>query len=116
MPVAIADGGVEVRVLDQEGLMVGFVSLPAGTDLRPATVGLPDDLCPCAHWGYMLKGRVRMHTTDGHQDFAAGDAFYWAPGHAPQALEDCEYVDFSPTQDFQRVLDHLTGAAAPEVR
>ena len=75
VPVAIADGDVEVRVLDQDGMMVGFVRLPAGADLRPATKGLPDDLCPCPHWGYMLKGRVRMHTTDGHQDFAAGEAF-----------------------------------------
>jgi len=113
VPVAIAGDGVEVRVLDQEGLMVGFVSLPAGADLRPATVGLPGDLCPCPHWGYMLKGCVRMHTADGHQDFAAGQAFYWGPGHAPEALEDSEYVDFSPTHEFQRVLDHLTGAAAP---
>jgi hypothetical protein len=113
VPVAIADGDVEVRVLDQDGLMVGFVRLPAGADLRPATKGLPNDLCPCAHWGYMLKGRVRMHTTDGHQDFIAGEAFYWAPGHAPEALEDSEYVDFSPTHEFQRVLDHITGTPAP---
>ena len=113
VPVAIAAGDVEVRVLDQDGLMVGFVRLPAGADLRPATQGLPDDLCPCPHWGYMLKGRVRMHTKDGHQDFAAGEAFYWAPGHAPQALEDSEYVDFSPSHEFRRVIDHITGAGAP---
>jgi hypothetical protein len=110
-PVAVADSGVEVRVLDQAGMMVGFVRLPAGAGLRPATAGLPDDLCPCPHWGYMLRGRVRMHTTTGHQDFGAGEAFYWAPGHAPEALEDSEYVDFSPTPEFQRVLDHITGAA-----
>ena len=83
VPVVVADGDLEVRVLDQDGIMVGFVRLPAGADLRPATKGLPDDLCPCPHWGYMLTGRVRMHTTDGHQDFTAGEAFYWAPGHAP---------------------------------
>jgi hypothetical protein len=112
VPVAIADGDVEVRVLDQAGIMVGFVRLPAGADLRPATTGLPDDLCPCPHWGYMLKGRVRMHTAAGHQDFSGGEAFYWAPGHAPEALEDSEYVDFSPTSDFQPVLDHITGARA----
>jgi hypothetical protein len=110
IPTAIADGGVEVRVLDQDGIMVGFVRLPAGADLRAATKGLPDDLCPCPHWGYMLKGRVRMHTADGHQDFVAGEAFYWASGHAPEALEDSEYVDFSPTREFQPVLDHLTAA------
>jgi hypothetical protein len=62
----------------------------------------------------MLKGRVRMHTTDGAQDFVAGEAFYWAPGHAPEALEDSEYVDFSPTDDFRRVIDHITSAGAAE--
>jgi len=113
VPVAIADGDVEVRVLDQDGIMVGFVRLPAGADLRPATKGLPGDLCQCPHWGYMLKGRLRMHTADGHQDFVAGEAFHWAAGHAPEALEDTEYVDFSPTHAFRPVLDHLTGAATP---
>jgi hypothetical protein len=112
VPVAIADGALEVRVKTVEGLMVGFVRLPAGADLRPATKGLPDDLCPCPHWGYMLKGAVRMHTAGGHQDFVAGEAFYWSPGHAPEALEDSEYVDFSPAEEFQHVLDHLTGASA----
>jgi hypothetical protein len=112
LPIAIADGDLQVRLRDEGGLSIGYVRLPAGADLRPATRGLPDDLCPCPHWGYMIKGRVRMHTTDGHQDFAAGEAFYWAPGHAPEALEDTEYVDFSPTEAFQRVIEHITGGAA----
>ncbi len=108
VPVVIADGDLEVRLLDQEGTSVGFVRLPAGADLRPATKGLEGDLCPCPHWGYMISGRVRMHTADGHMDFAAGEAFYWGPGHAPEALEDSEYVDFSPTEKFQPVIDHIT--------
>ncbi|MEJ7894832.1 MAG: hypothetical protein WKF94_19530 [Solirubrobacteraceae bacterium] len=29
------------------------------------------------------------------------------PGHAPEALEDSEYVDFSPTDEFNHVLDHI---------
>jgi len=37
-----------------------------------------------------------MHTTDGHHDFVAGEAFYWAPATRRRALEDSEYVDFSP--------------------
>lgn len=47
VPVVIDDNGVEVRLRDEDGLSVGFVRLPAGADLRPATVGLPNDLCPC---------------------------------------------------------------------
>jgi hypothetical protein len=110
VPIVIAGDGVEVRLRDADGISVGFVRLPAGADLRPATKGLPDDLCPCPHWGYMLKGRIRMHTVDGDHDFAAGEAFYWAPGHAPEALEDSEYVDFSPTAEFAPVIEHLTSA------
>src|SRR3990170_5643889 len=108
----IEGDGVELRTKQAGNMTVGWARLSKGVNLAPATKGLPDDLCPCPHWGYMLKGRVRMHTVDGHQDFAAGQAFYWAPGHAPEALEDSEYVDFSPTHEFQRVLDHLTGAPA----
>jgi hypothetical protein len=112
LPIAIDDGGVQLRVRDEAGLTVGHVCLPAGADLRPATKGLPDDLCPCPHWGYMIKGRVRMHTLDGPHDFVAGEAFYWAPGHAPEALEDSEYVDFSPTDEFRPVIDHITSGAS----
>lgn len=112
VPVVIADDGLELRVRDEEGLSVGFVRLPAGADLRAATQGLPHDLCPCPHWGYMMSGHVRMHTPEGHMDFVAGQAFYWGPGHAPEALEDSEYVDFSPTEELRRVLDHITGGAA----
>jgi hypothetical protein len=112
LPVVIDDGGVMLRLRDENGLSVGHALLPAGADLRPATKGLPGDLCPCPHWGYMIKGRVRMHTPDGHQDFVAGQAFYWAAGHAPEALEDSEYVDFSPTEEFRHVIDHITAGAA----
>ncbi len=112
LPTVIEDGPLKVRLRDEDGLAVGFVELPAGADLRGATKGLADDLCPCPHWGYMIKGRVRMHTLDGHVDFEAGQAFYWAPGHAPEALEDSAYVDFSPTDEFLPVIDHITSGAA----
>jgi hypothetical protein len=51
VPVVIDDNGVEVRLRDEDALSVGFVRLLAGADLRSATKGLPDDLCPCPHWG-----------------------------------------------------------------
>ncbi|MFF5922832.1 hypothetical protein ACFY8C_31625 [Streptomyces flavochromogenes] len=48
-----------------------------------------------------------MVTKDGEEIYEAGQAFYWPPGHAPVALEDCEYVDFSPTEAFTSVLEHI---------
>jgi hypothetical protein len=111
VPIAIEGDGVEVRMREEGELTVCFVRLDAGVNLAPALTGLPDDLCPCPHWGYMLKGRVRMHTKNGPRDFDAGQPFYWAPGHAPEALEDSEYVDFSPTEKFRHVIEHITQPA-----
>jgi hypothetical protein len=48
-----------------------------------------------------------MHTESGEDTYAAGQAFYWDPGHAPEALEDSEYVDFSPTREFNPVIEHI---------
>lgn len=107
VPMAIEGPGVELRKQSVGSMTVAFLRAQKGTDLRPACVGLPDDLCPCPHWGYVLKGKVRMHTRSGHQDYEAGQAFYWEPGHAPEMLEDTEYVDFSPTREFDEVIQHI---------
>lgn len=110
LPAIIHDDNVELRMGEVGAMTVSFISLKAGTDLGPALVGLADDLCPCPHWGYMLEGTLGMHTPDGDREYHAGHAFYWAPGHAPFALSDCRYVDFSPTHDFAEVIAHITGA------
>ncbi|QKW08381.1 hypothetical protein HUT18_20410 [Streptomyces sp. NA04227] len=107
-PVVIEGGGVELRRQSiGPDVSVAFARLPKGTDMRPALAGLPDDMCPCPHWGYLFKGRLKMHRADGEEIYEAGQAFYWEPGHAPEALEDCEYVDFSPTMQFNEVIDHV---------
>lgn len=107
-PVAIEGGGVELRMREVGGDMsVAFVRFPQGADMAPALTGMPDGLCQCPHWGYLLKGRLKMRTAGGDEVYEAGQAFYWPPGHAPEALEDCEYVDFSPTKEFNEVVDHL---------
>ena len=108
VPMVVERDGVELRMDEVGGGMdVAFVKFPAGTDMAPNLKGLPDDMCQCPHWGYVLKGRLKMRTQHGDEVYEAGQAFYWAPGHAPEALEDCEYVDFSPTGQFQETLDHV---------
>ena len=109
VPVKIKDDHVEVRLTEVGPMTVSFIRLAKGTDLGPALKGLPGDVCPCPHWGYMLEGRLLMRTPDGDSTYAAGEAFYWAPGHVPEALEDCAYVDFSPTAEFDAVIRHIQG-------
>lgn len=112
VPVVISGDGVEVRVLEiGGGRSTSFITLPQGTDLGPALKGLPDDRCQRPHRGYLLRGRVQMSTADGDHVYTAGQAFYWGPGHAPVALEDSAYVDFSPTEEFAEVIAHIQGGA-----
>jgi hypothetical protein len=109
VPIAIQNDNVELRMSEVGEMTVSFISLKEGTDLGPAFVGLPDDLCPCPHWGYMLRGRLQMRTKTGTEVYEAGDAFYWPSGHVPVALTDCEYVDFSPSAEFAAVVRHISG-------
>ncbi len=107
-PVAIEGPGVELRMRDVGGGMTAaFVRMAGGIDLRPALKGLPDDLCQCPHWGHLLSGRLKMHTGNGAETYEAGQSFYWAPGHAPEALEDSEYVEFSPGRELDEVINHV---------
>jgi hypothetical protein len=109
MKVRIQGDGVDFRTLDLGGQTISWVRLPKGADLSPALKGLPGDACQCPHWGYMIKGRVLMHTPEGDRTYTSGEAFYWGPGHAPAALEDSEYVDLSPTAELESVIAHVTG-------
>jgi hypothetical protein len=109
VPVAIETPDAELRTAEAGGMTIAFMTLKQGADFGPALQGLPDDKCPCPHWGYMLKGRLQMKTNEGEQVYEAGQAFYWGPGHSPVALEDCEYIDVSPTQEFQEVISHIQG-------
>ena len=108
VPVVIDGDGVEVRLQEiGGGMSTSFIRLPRGADLGPALKGLPSDSCPCPHWGYIISGRLQMRTADGASVYEAGQAVYWAPGHIPVALEDTQYVDFSPTSEFNQVISHL---------
>lgn len=106
-PTVIDSDGVRLGGAEIGGdLTVGFVRLPQGrapTWDRPLQAG-PGDLCPCPRWGYLISGRIELRTADGVELYQAGEAFYRAPGHAPIALEDSEYVGFSPSPSSPRSL------------
>jgi len=107
--VVIDGGGVELRTAPVGEMTVSFVKVPAGMDFGPALKGLPGDACQCPHWGYMIAGRLRVPTPSGDVVYEGGNPFYWAPGHAPVAETDAEWVEFSPTEDLTRVLNHIRG-------
>src|SRR3954447_328929 len=100
-------GVVEDRHEDIEGYTVNFVSFRQDIDGTPLLKGLPDDRCPCPHWGYVLKGRLTYKFSDHDEVFEAGDAFYLPPGHIPLAEAGSELVQFSPTEPLQAVEEAM---------
>jgi hypothetical protein len=101
-------GPVDDRHEDLEGYTVNFVTFEADIDATPLLKGMPDDNCPCPHWGYVLKGRVTYRFADHDEVFEAGDAFYLSPGHIPVVDAGCELVQFSPAEQLQQVTDLMT--------
>ena len=101
-----------VRGADWGDLRSAVISLAAGTYLAPLLQGLPNNLCPCPHWGYVIKGQMRMSYADGEEVLRAGDLFYLPPGHTGRVEEDFESVEFSPPAEHEPVMDVVKHNAA----
>jgi hypothetical protein len=85
-----------------DGYTVSFTTVLEDIDATPLMKGLPDDRCPCPHWGYVLKGRMTARYADRDEVYEAGDAFYSPPGHVPVQHEPgTEFVWFSPSDELR---------------
>lgn len=117
MPVEMAMPPVaETRATEGGGMTIAFERLAAGVATAPLFAGLPDDACQSPHWGYVLKGRVRVISSDGEQVLTAGQAYYLPPGHNVVIEEDAELIEFSPADARAVTMEHAARQmAAPQV-
>ena len=93
------------RMAEWGGMIVSYETFPKGVDATPLFKGLPDDMCQSQHWGYLLKGRVRIKREDGDFVLNSGDVYYLEPGHVPVFEEDTEILEFSPQKEYQQTID-----------
>lgn len=109
MDLVLDSDGVEVRRAPAgESMTLLRISCPAGFDFGPALKGLPHDMCCCEHWGQIVKGSMNISTHDGQSlALAEGQAFHLLPGHAPDFPEDCTWIEFTPTDQVERLLSHM---------
>src|SRR5579862_6557173 len=83
--------GDERRSADWGDLTLDYASFPPH-NLAPMLKGMLNDRCQCPHWGFLFKGKIVVRYADHEEMIEAGQAFYMAPGHAPEALEECELI------------------------
>jgi hypothetical protein len=100
-------GPVEDWSEDLDGYTVDFVSFKEDIDSTPLLKGLPDDRCPCPHWGYVFKGRLIYTFGDREEVHEAGDAFYVPGGHLQRADAGTEYLQFSPADELRAVSETI---------
>ena len=105
VPLAFEETGASSRQAEWGGMNVALEAFPAGLDTAPLFRGLPDNSCQCPHWGYVVKGRLRVRYKDHEEVLSAGHAYYLAPGHTMVAEEDTELVEFSPKDEYQKNME-----------
>lgn len=106
---------METWLLDLGEMVCARHLIPAGFDSAPLYRGLPGDMCPCEHWCYLVRGRLRYRFADGEErEFDAGEAFHLPAGHLAEVPEDAELIEFTAAEDYRRKAEHLARASAQE--
>jgi hypothetical protein len=101
-------GEYEGRMAQFGDYTASFETIPAGFGGPELFKGLPDDACQSEHWGYLFKGSMRVTFIDGSEEtVSGGDAYYLRPGHVVEALETCETLEFSPTDELNQTLEQV---------
>ena len=114
IPVEVVAGEIDIRGDKWGDQSVRFVQLPAGADMTPLLKGLPDDLCACPHYGYVLEGSMTIRFADGSEETTtAGEAFYWRGGHTGWTTTGAKFLEFSPAAEIAPVLAHLAPQLQP---
>lgn len=106
LPVMLQAGEASVRGAEWGEMRVVLVSVPAGTDFGPLLKGLTNDRCQAPHWGYVLKGRLRIQFADHDEVIATGDFYYLPPDHTGVAEEETEFMEVVPPHLHQDFLDN----------
>jgi len=101
-PIALDEPVVQGRYVELDDYTVAFETFHEDFDPAPLFKGLPDDRCQCAHWGYVVSGKLIMRFADHSEIYTAGDAYYIAPGHLPIVTTGTEVVEFTPTAQLQQ--------------
>ena len=92
---------------------VGYTTTDAA-DHTVSYQGLPGGVCPCPHYGYVFKGRIRSRYpgTDWPDEVAsAGEAYFFSAGHVLSYEEETEALELNPAAALQTLMDHVEALA-----
>lgn len=108
--------GMISEVIELGPMVLARHRLEAGFDSRPLYKGLPHDMCPCEHWCYLTRGKLRYLLADGQElNVEAGQAFHLPPGHLAEVLQPAELLELTDTAAYRSKAAHLTMRIASQL-
>ncbi|MCP8323264.1 MAG: hypothetical protein L6N96_03705 [Candidatus Methylarchaceae archaeon HK02M2] len=105
VPKTLESSEVVIQEATWGDMHVGFETFKKRFDVTPLMRGLPNDRCQCPHWGYVIKGLMRVRYADREETVKAGDAYYIAPGHSATFEAGTELIEFSPKEKYQKTME-----------
>jgi hypothetical protein len=70
--------------------------------------GLPDDCCPCDHYGYVVSGSFRVCYLDGTEETVSAGELYYIPKRHFFIYDDaCFHLEFNPHKELQQLMQHF---------
>jgi len=86
-------------------MRVGYETYLSDFEDTELLKGLPNNMCPCPHWGYLIAGRMTVRYADHEEVVKAGEVYYMAPGHTMAAEAGTVLIEFSPKEEFRKLTE-----------
>ncbi len=114
LPILAETPGFTSRFTHCGELDVALETLAGGRDATEAfRRAFPDGRCPVPHWGYLIKGRMRVRYPDHEEVISAGEVWYMPPGHITATEEDVENVVFTLAGEYEQLMAALGRPSKP---
>lgn len=110
LPVAMEDPTMVVYLQDWNKISSYIEVHPESFDTRDLFKNLPDGQCHCPHWGYIIKGQMRVLYADREEVIGPGEIYYMPPGHNLIVEAGTELVEFSPSDELNATVNAIMGS------
>jgi len=104
VPVRPGNDGA-FRSIKAGEMEIGFTTVDRPIDCTPLYKGLPGDVCPCDHYGYVFNGSIRARYADGSEEVIGPGCVYWIPkGHVLIYDEPTVHLEINPHRQLDQLM------------
>ena len=101
-----AENGGCMRSIKAGEMEIGATWTTGPADYSDVYKGLPGDVCPCDHYGYIFSGRIRVRYEDKTEEVIGPGEVYWIPkGHVLIYEEATHHLEINPHRELRQLME-----------